>query len=474
MKAKARPDLQIIPMLAHESLYIGVDIGKFKHIAGFVSTTLLARFQRFEGCPALVFEQSREGFRALVDRIGAYVPIQQAYVLLERTGHYHHALQQYLLEMGISVFVIHVQHRPAGLLKSDKRDALSLANHLYSQLELGAQVADKLHLVHRAVPPTEAAAQLRGMTRHREELIMESTQRKNKLTALCDEIFPELTRVLKDPNSQTALALRAAFPTPQAVATASLSALQTARQNRQLTDTKLVEIQRLAEVSIGVKDPPRLRGLVFEQGQLIRELNVIHEHLEQLEAEMKQIVEHSREGTILTSIPPIGPIQAAALIASIGHIANFESAAKLKSYFGWAPASEQTGVSYDRARLTRRGNRSMKRMMYLIVWQAIQTKDTEWARLYERLVPRLCSYDERKQSYTGKGKVIGRLAGQIISVIYALLKKDDETLKALAPGEKAPEPVLYDPEIHRQHCTGQYHAPSSGRPPRKIIQLPTN
>ena len=37
---------------------------------------------------------------------------------------------------------------------------------------------------------------------------------------------------------------------------------------------------------------------------------------------MKQIVEHSREGTILTSIPPIGPIQAAAILASIGHIAN--------------------------------------------------------------------------------------------------------------------------------------------------------
>ncbi len=114
----------------------------------------------------------------------------------------------------------------------------------------------------------------------------------------------------------------------------------------------------------------------------------------------------------------------------------------------------------------------MKRMMYLIVWQAIQMKDSEWARLYERLVPRLCSYDERKQSYTGKGKVIGRLAGQITSVIYALLKKDDETLRALAPGERPPEPVLYDPEIHRQHRSGQYHAPSTGQKPRKIIQLP--
>jgi transposase len=119
MRAKARADLQVMPMLANESLYAGVDIGKFKHIAGFVSTTLLARFKRFEGCPVLVFEQSREGFCALVDRMRAYVPLQQAYVLLERTGHYHRALEQYLLDMEISVFVIHVQRRPTGMLKSD-------------------------------------------------------------------------------------------------------------------------------------------------------------------------------------------------------------------------------------------------------------------------------------------------------------------------------------------------------------------
>jgi hypothetical protein len=58
-----------------------------------------------------------------------------------------------------------------------------------------------LQLVRRIVPPTEAAAQLKELIRHRYELIHESTQRKNKLTAICDEIFPELTRVVKDPNS---------------------------------------------------------------------------------------------------------------------------------------------------------------------------------------------------------------------------------------------------------------------------------
>jgi hypothetical protein len=86
--SKARPSFQVIPMLAHETVYVGVDIGKTTHVAGFLSTTLLTRHQRFEHCPALTFENSREGFRALVDRIRAYVPLTQVYCLLEVTGHW--------------------------------------------------------------------------------------------------------------------------------------------------------------------------------------------------------------------------------------------------------------------------------------------------------------------------------------------------------------------------------------------------
>src|SRR5258706_10822090 len=134
-KTKHRPDLKAVPMLLNESLYIGIDVGKQQHVAGFVSTTLLERHERFEGCPVLVFEQSREGFRALVERIRSYIALEQAYVLLEHTGHYHLALVQYLQELDISVYVMPVQKRPAGMLKTDKRDALGLANHLYNQLE---------------------------------------------------------------------------------------------------------------------------------------------------------------------------------------------------------------------------------------------------------------------------------------------------------------------------------------------------
>ena len=127
---KVRSALVPIPMLAQETLYVGVDIGKFRHGAGFLSRTLLARHERFEGCPTLAFEQSREGFRTLVDRIRELVPLEQATVLLEHTGHYHRLREQYLLEMDIAVYRIHVQERPKGMVKTDKRDALHLANTL--------------------------------------------------------------------------------------------------------------------------------------------------------------------------------------------------------------------------------------------------------------------------------------------------------------------------------------------------------
>ena len=471
-RAHPHPDLKAVPMLLNESLYIGIDIGKGKHVAGFLSQTLLERHERFEACPALVFENSREGFRLLIERIRSSSPLEHVFVLMERTGHSHRALEQYLQELDIPVYVMHVQSRPAGMLKTDKRDALTLANQLYSQLELGVQVANKVQLIRRLVPPTEAAAQLKGLIRHRYELIRESTQRKNKLTALCDEIFPELTRVVKDPNALVALALREKYPIPQALATASLTTLQQIRGGaRSLSDAKLLELQRLAAQSIGTKDLARQRGLVLEQTQLIKELRLLREHVEQLETEIVSIVEHAREGQILLSFPGIGPVMAATTIAAVGSIHNFPSASALKSYFGWAPVVVQSGSTLDHSRLTRGGTRTMKQMLFLAVFQAIRLQDNEWAKLYDRLVKAKCPYDEHTQSYVGKTRVIGRVAGQMTEAIYALLKRDAEILSKVLPGEVPPAPLLYDPEVHRKHRQGQYRPLKSTPLPNTITVL---
>ncbi len=457
-KEQTQPHLKAVPMLLHESLYVGVDVGKQRHVAGFVSKTLLQRYERFEACPALAFEQSREGFRTLIDRIRELVPLEQAYLLLESTGHYHRALVQYLQELDIPVYIMPVQKRPVGLIKTDKRDALGLANQLYNQLELGVQLADKTHLVRRLL--------------HRYELMHESTQRKNKLTAICDELFPEFTWVLKDPNGTAALKLREHFPTPHAIATTPLTALAQHRVSSHPSMEQLVELQRLASQTIGTKDVVRQRGLVLEQQQLIRELRMLQEHVQQLDVEIVKLVEQSREGQILTSMPGIGPIQAAAIMAAIGNVLNFENGATLKAYFGWAPKREQSGSTLDRDQLAHTGTRTMKQTMFLVVANAIQRKECEWAKLYERLVPRMCSYDERKRTYRGKLKVLVRIAGQMTEMIYALLKQDAEVLSKTPPGETPPDPILYDPELHQRHRNGEYRPLKNTPPHRKVLQLP--
>lgn len=275
---------------------------------------------------------------------------------------------------------------------------------------------------------------------------------------------------MKDPNLPSALALRRAFPTPVAIATASLSALQTARQGRFPSNEKLVELQSLAAQSIGATDVARLRGLTFEQHQLIVELELLQQHVEALDGEIAHIIAHSREGQIVTSIPGIGsnpgrndsgdnrqhrqlrPPGAAQSLLRLGAHAH--------------PVGENAGPCVpDAVRV-----RSLKRTLYLAVWQTLRTPDNEFARLYARLVPRKCAYDERTWQYRGKGKVIGRVAGQLITVLFTLLKRDQERV-AHAKGGMAPAPDLYDPELHRRHRAGQYQPPARSKP-GTVEQLP--
>jgi transposase len=459
------------PLLAHETVYIGIDIGKWRHVAGFVSTTLLTWHRRFEGCPVLLFDNSREGFRLLLDRIRSYVPLEQAACLMEKTGHYHLALVDYLLELDVSVYLMHVHKRPRGMLKTDKRDALMLANHLYNQLGKGVQLPERTQLARLALPPSETAAQLKGLIGHRHELVHECTQRKNQLTAICDQLCPELNHVFKDPNSAGALAVRERYPTAQALAASDLDALCAAKGRHRPGREELAHLQDLAAHSIGVKEPHRLDTLVFEQQQLIGELQIFWTHLDAIDAKVTHVLEDSREGRILRSIPGIGVYAAAAILAAIGNIANFPSAAALKSYFGWAPRVQQSGDSVNTVALSRVGERTMKPVMYLAALSAIR-RDTEWAALYQRLVERKCSYDERLGRYRGRKKVIGRIAGQMTAMIYGLLRAEAELRARTPTGIPLPEPRLYDRAIHHAHRTGAYRSMHRNDAPEPIVQLP--
>lgn len=447
------PKLTLLPSVS-QRLFIGVDVAKKKHIAGFVSPLLLEKRKRFTRCPTLSFDNSRTGFERLVEAMKSYADLDQCSVLIEHTGHYSAALKQYLQEQHIEVYEMHASKRMSKE-KTDKRDALNLANILYSQVHLGVQVLEEQQRVYRSLPLDNTAITLRTLMRRRYELERTATSRKNQLIAICDELFPEMSQIIKNPGNPTALGIRLAFPTPATIAAADTKDLIASRGRSSLpSNANMGKLQALARTTIGTKQPGRIYGLIIEQRQLIAELRMLEAHGTEIDAEIERIVKVSRQGKILISLPGIAAISAGEVIAAIGNIANFESASRLRGYFGWSPVRTQTGESKDSAKLDRGGRKPMKKAMYLIVWRAIQ-QDSVFKDNYERLVKSHCPYDASKNEYVGKNKVIGRICGQYIGVIFALLKADYDLLAALGDGEEPPEPTLYDSERHRAHRARQ-------------------
>jgi hypothetical protein len=67
--------------------------------------------------------------------------------------------------------------------------------------------------------------------------------------------------------------------------------------------------------------------------------------------------------------------------------------------------------------------------------------------------------------------VFGRIAGEMISTIYMLLKTDAELLATIPPNMQPPDPMLYDPAVHQAHVAGAY-VPAKRRPaPARITRL---
>lgn len=431
-----------------EQLYIGIDIGKLSHAAHVMSRSLFEQHgSAYKKYPHIRFANTREGFAHLLAFINKHGSPEHCHVLVESTGHYGATLEQFLREHGVTLYRV-AAHKRMMRDKTDDLDACGLAMRLYAQIELRALVPDRHEQVRILVEPIPAAKRLRGLVQTYNEMVERRTAIYNKLTAICDELFTELGMIYSDTHSPVALNLREQFPTPEDVAAAPLDALCATRTRYYPSRDALVRLQELAAHSIGTRDPDRRACLLLEQRLLICEVRPLCASIEELKSSIEAIVTATREGKILLSFIGIGAISAASLLAAIGSVANFERASRLRGFLGCAPKESQSGTSLNNSKLEKkRSNTDVRRLMFLVVSNAVRF-DPTWEALYQRLVARMCYYDARRRKMVGKLRVTYRLAGQMINVIYCLLKRDYVLTSGWQRSDPLPDPELYSPEEH--------------------------
>lgn len=430
-------------------LCIGIDIGCLSHACTFISDPLLARHKKAEHCPRIETSNTASGFDELTAHIQQYGNITECCALVEPTGHYGILLLQHLKSLGVQLYVAQSRERKKQQSKSDTEDSLKMAKLLYNAVVKNVQAVDNHYRVSPLVIPTKTAMQLHGYVQRYIDLDKDIVRRKNQLKAISQELFPESVGFYGDHACPSALSLWQAFPTPSAIASASLDALLSTRNKKARVPSaeSFAQLQEAARKSIGQKDQIRVEELVFRQNQLIEELIPMLKSKAALKKRLEPIVQESREGIILTSFIGINITSAAIILDKIKDVEAFPSAGKFKSFFGWSPQQNQSGKSLDHVALTRRGNRDLKRTMRMVAMTAI-VKDPTWEALYERLKLVKCYYDPRKKKQMGKMKVIGRIIGQMITLIYRLLKRDRRLINEHQPWGPVPPPETYRVERH--------------------------
>lgn len=107
-------------------------------------------------------------------------------------------------------------------------------------------------------------------------------------------------------------------------------------------------------------------------GRLVDELERNSEQLTFLDKTITRGTLEDPHAVRLMTIPGIGPIVGATVLASIGDISRFSAPEKLSCYFGLTPKIRQSGDHPARhGRISKQGNTHARKMLVEAAWSAM-------------------------------------------------------------------------------------------------------
>jgi len=384
-------------------IFVGIDVASRKHDCCILGADgqALTSFQ---------FANDRGGFEQLLDCFVGYCgkdSLADVKVGLEATGHYSINLTNYLLAKRLSVknfnpLQVNMLRKAQTLrkTKTDKSDARFLAQLLFSD-------DSKPYL-----PPLYYTAELKTLTRSRHRLITMRSRLKLSVSRLITVLFPELPGAVWSVNQKSSYALLLEYPTAKSIAGAHLTRLTNLLSDNshgRYGREKALEIRNLATGSIGLDS----RAAGFELRQTIRLIQGLQEEIDELEKEIKAIM--LEVDSPILSIPGIGFVLGAIILAEIGNIENFDNPAKLLKYAGLEPSVYESGryKAVDTP-MVKRGSKYLR-------WALIQA-----SRLVAYRDKTFSAYKSKK---LGEGKhffvVLSHIAKKLVRVVFHLLRSDE-------------------------------------------------
>ncbi|MDL2220318.1 IS110 family transposase [Eubacteriales bacterium OttesenSCG-928-N14] len=381
-------------------IYVGIDVAKDKHDCFIISSEGDVLQDVFTIPNTLV------GFDDLFRRTCATSrELGKVKVGLEATGHYSYNLLGFLLDKGLTTFVINPLHtnlyrKSLSLrkIKTDKVDARTITSMLMSDVNLKSYTDTAYH-----------NEELKSLTRYRFDKVQERAKLKVSVSRLVTILFPELESLVSTLHLASVYALLSEYPGARQLASANLTHLKSvlgAASRGHYGRDVAIELRDAARASIGSRMPAKSLELQHTI-KLIREMDT---EINEIEAAIETIME--KIASPILTIPGIGYRMGAMIIAEVGDFSMFDSPDKILAYAGLSPSTYQSGkLDGSYSRMEKRGSRYLRYALF---------NATKYVCHWE---PTFAAYLAKKRA---EGKhynvAISHAAKKLVRLIYALEK----------------------------------------------------
>lgn len=232
-------------------------------------------------------------------------------------------------------------------------------------------------LVSPSFLPSVAMQELRTLTRHRTKLVGHLVSYKNRIVKELESAGIKLASVCSDPLGKSARAMVEALlegqKTPAQIAELAQGAMR----------KKRAELQRALT---GTFSP----ASQFVLRQLLKRLREVEQDVAQVDAQVAELLKpYAPEVELLRSVPGVDVVVAAAVLAEAGpDLSSFNSAARLASWAGLSPGSNES-AGKDKAAPSRKGDKYLRTMLVQASHGAVKTRSCPWRDQFGALARRI-------------------------------------------------------------------------------------
>lgn len=378
---------------------VGIDIGKNHHEASIVSP---------EGKQigrSLRFATTHKGADSLMSFIFKNIGNSPCVFGMEATVHYWYPIYSFLKAKGYTIYVINpiqsdsLRKMYIRQTKNDSIDSFLIAEVIRFGQFGTTSMADENILA------------MRQLCRYRDSVISSRTEIKLRIGTIMEQIFPEYEKQFSSLWVSTSMGILEKYLTPENIKNAPIDELFEIikdKSHNRLTRAKAISIKDAAADTFGIKIAQD--AFSFQLKQLIDRMNFHDKQIEALDIEIMKYYEQF--DCYLHTIPGIGIIGAATILAEIGDISRFKNSSALVAFAGIDPTVRQSGeFNSTHNHMSKRGSPYLRHAIFLAA-TTCSFHNSPLNAYYKK------KRDQGKHHLTATGAV----ARKLTTVIYAVLR----------------------------------------------------